>query len=95
MMKISASEQVQSWLTGLPPVTKHRVRLALRGLAKGRGDIKGLIGPLTGFNRIRVGGLRIIFRQISAKDIQLEYANNRDVIYELYREILASKVSPR
>jgi hypothetical protein len=95
MMKISASEQVQSWLTGLPPVTKHRVRLALRGLAKGRGDIKGLIGPLTGFNRLRVGGLRIIIRQISAKEIQLEYANNRDVIYELYREILASKVSPR
>jgi hypothetical protein len=85
---------VQSWLTGLPPVTKHRVRLPLRGLAKGRGDIKGLIGPLTGFNRLRVGGLRIIIRQISAKEIQLEYANNRDVIYELYREILASKVSP-
>ncbi|MEI6071877.1 MAG: hypothetical protein WCS31_08790 [Verrucomicrobiae bacterium] len=94
MMKISASEQVQSWLSALPPETKHRVRLALRGLARGRGDIKGLLGPLTGFNRLRVGGLRIIYRQTRAREILLEYANNRDVIYELYREILSSK-SPR
>ena len=27
------------------------------------------------------------------KEIRLEYANNRDVIYELYREILAAKAS--
>ena len=93
-MKISASEQVQSWLSGLPPETKHRVRLALRSLARGRGDIKGLIGPLTGFNRLRVGGLRIIYRQTHAREIRLEYADNRDVIYELYREILKSKSSP-
>ena len=93
-MKISASEQVRIWLAGLPPETKRRVRLALRGLERGRGDIKGMIGPLAGFNRLRVGGLRIIYRQTSARQIQLEYANNRDVIYELYREILASK-SPR
>ncbi|MFZ4716699.1 MAG: type II toxin-antitoxin system RelE family toxin [Chthoniobacterales bacterium] len=91
MMKISASEQVQSWLAGLPPETKRRVRLALRGLARGRGDIKGLIGPLTGFNRLRIGGLRIIFRQTSPREILLEYANNRDVIYELYQEILSSR----
>ena len=93
-MKISASEQVQCWLAGLPPETKHRVRLALRGLARGRGDIKGLIGPLTGFNRLRIGGLRIIYRQVRAREIRLEYANNRDVVYELYREILSLK-SPR
>lgn len=94
MMKISASEQVQAWLAGLPPETKRRVRLALRGLGRGRGNIKGLIGPLAGFNRLRVGGLRIIYRQTRAREIRLEYANNRDVIYELYREILSAK-SPR
>lgn len=93
MMKISASEQVQTWLAGLPPETKHRVRLALRGLSRGRGDIKGLLGPLTGFNRLRIGGLRIIYRQPHPREIRLEYANNRDVIYELYRGILASKAS--
>jgi len=90
-MKISASEQVQSWLTGLPPESKHRVRLALRALTRGRGDIKGLTGPLAGFNRLRIGGLRIIYQQTSTREIRLEYANNRDVIYELYREILATR----
>jgi mRNA-degrading endonuclease RelE of RelBE toxin-antitoxin system len=89
-MRISASEQVQAWLLGLPPQTKRRVRLALRGLARGRGDIKGLIGPLAGYNRLRIGGLRIIYRQVQAQEICLEHANTRDVIYELYQDILAS-----
>jgi len=87
-MKISASEQVAGWLCALPPQTKHRVRLGLRDLAKGKGDIKGLQGPLEGFNRLRIGGLRIIHRQISGKEILLEYANTRDAVYELYERIL-------
>ncbi|MCF7676038.1 MAG: hypothetical protein K9N23_07275 [Akkermansiaceae bacterium] len=91
MIKISASDQVASWLCGLPPQAKRRVRLALRGLAKGRGDVKGLQGPLEGFNRLRVGGLRIIYRQISGRDILLEYANTRDAVYELYEQILANR----
>ena len=88
MMKISASEQVANWLCGLPPEGKHRVRIALRGLAAGRGDVKALQGPLEGFNRLRVGGRRIIYRQISPDRILLEYANTRDVIYELFEGIL-------
>ena len=54
-------------------------------------DIKGLQGPLEGFNRLRIGGLRIIFRQISGNDIQLEYANTRDAVYELYEQILENR----
>ena len=73
-MKISASDQVASWLTSLPPQTKRRVRLALRALAKGKGDIKGLQGSLEGFNCLRVGGIRIIYRQIFGQEILLEYA---------------------
>ena len=65
--------------------------MALRGLAKGRGDIKGLQGPLEGFNRLRVGGLRIIYRQISGRKILLEYANTRDAVYELYEQILENR----
>jgi mRNA-degrading endonuclease RelE of RelBE toxin-antitoxin system len=87
-MKISASEQVAAWLIGLPPQTKHRVRLALRGLAKGQGDIKALQGSLEGFNRLRIGGLRIVYRQISSREILLEYASTRDVIYELFEQLL-------
>ncbi|MEX1048663.1 MAG: hypothetical protein WED15_03980 [Akkermansiaceae bacterium] len=91
MMQISAFDQVAAWLCGLPPQTKHRVRLALLGLTKGRGDIKGLQGPLEGFNRLRIGGLRIIYRQISGNEIRLEYANTRDAVYELYEQILENR----
>ena len=90
-MKISASDQVATWLCGLPPQAKHRVRLALRGLARGKGDIMGLQGPLEGFNRLRIGGLRIIHRQISGNEIRLEYANTRDAVYELYEQILENR----
>ena len=88
-MKISASEQVAAWLTALPPQTKTRVRTALRALAKGKGDIKGLQGDLEGFSRLRIGGIRILHRQVSVREIRLEYANTRDVVYEMFRQLLA------
>jgi mRNA-degrading endonuclease RelE of RelBE toxin-antitoxin system len=88
-MKISASDQVAAWLTALPPQTKKRVRSALRALAAGKGDIKGLQGDLEGFSRLRIGGIRILHRQISAREIRLEYANTRDVVYEMFRQMLA------
>jgi mRNA-degrading endonuclease RelE of RelBE toxin-antitoxin system len=90
-MKISASDQVATWLTALPPQTKKRVRTALRSLARGRGDIKGLQGDLEGFSRLRIGGIRILFRQTSAREFRLEYANTRDVVYEMFRQFLAAQ----
>ena len=90
-MKISASEQVAAWLIALPPQTKKRVRSALRNLARGHGDIKGLQGDLEGFSRLRIGGIRVLYRQISARELRLEYANTRDVVYELFRQFLASQ----
>lgn len=88
-MKISASDQVAAWLTALPPQTKKRVRAAMRSLAAGKGDIKGLQGDLEGFSRLRIGGIRILHRQVSAREIRLEYANTRDVVYEMFRQLLA------
>ena len=79
------------WLVALPPHPKRRVRSALRDLAKGKGDIKGLQGSLEGFNRLRIGGMRIIFRQVSGKEILLEYGNTRDADYELYEQILENR----
>lgn len=90
-MKISASDSVAAWLTALPPQSKHRVRLALRALEHGRGDVKHLIGPLEGFCRLRVGGLRIIYRQVSGREIRLEYANTRDVVYETFLQLLEER----
>lgn len=87
-MKVSASEQVQGWLTSLPPETKHKVRLGLRQLAQSKGDIKSIAPPLDGFNRLRIGSLRIIYRQTSRTEIRLEYANSRDRVYETFQQIV-------
>jgi mRNA-degrading endonuclease RelE of RelBE toxin-antitoxin system len=92
-MKISASEQVQEWLIALAPERKRRVRAALRALAKGKGDLQALQGSLEGFHRLRVGGMRIIYRQTAREEIRLEYANTRDVVYELFQRYLDETAS--
>ena len=91
MMKTSASEQVAHWLAALPPESKKRVRLALRELEKGRGDIRALQKELEGWCRVRIGGVRIIFRTLPGKIIRLEYADTRDVVYENFLEVLHRK----
>jgi mRNA-degrading endonuclease RelE of RelBE toxin-antitoxin system len=87
-MKISASEQVQGWLVALPPETNKRVRVALRRLEKGRGDIKALHSELEGFCRLRIDGLRIVYSQHRGQIIRLEYADSRDVVYETFLKVL-------
>jgi mRNA-degrading endonuclease RelE of RelBE toxin-antitoxin system len=86
-MRISASDQVAAWLRNLPPESKRRVRAALRGLERWRGDIKPLRGDLEGFYRLRVGGYRIVCRMISRTVVQLEYADTCDVVYEAFRQL--------
>ncbi|HEY1718393.1 MAG TPA: hypothetical protein VGH42_08900 [Verrucomicrobiae bacterium] len=90
-MKISASEQVQAWLVALPPDTKKRVRLSLRGLEHGAGDIKALQGGLAGFNRLRIGGLRVVFSQKPGRILRLEYADSRDVVYENFLRVIEAR----
>jgi mRNA-degrading endonuclease RelE of RelBE toxin-antitoxin system len=87
MMRISASEQVAEWLTRLAPEAKRRVRGAVRNLESWRGDIAPLHGELEGFYRLRIGGYRIVFRVMPRQMIRLEYADTRDVVYEVFRQL--------
>jgi len=86
-MKISASEQVAEWLSRLAPEPKRRVRAALRNLQAWRGDIAPLQGELEGFFRLRIGGYRIVFRVMPRQMIRSEYADTRDVVYEVFRQL--------
>ena len=87
MMKISASEQVAEWLSRLAPEPKRRVRAALKNLETWLGDIAPLHGELEGFYRLRIGGYRIVFRVMPGQTIRLEYADTRDVVYEVLRQL--------
>ena len=86
-MKISASEQVAEWLSRLAPEPKRRVRAALKNLETWLGDIAPLHGELEGFYRLRIGGYRIVFRVMLGQTIRLEYADTRDVVYEVLRQL--------
>jgi mRNA-degrading endonuclease RelE of RelBE toxin-antitoxin system len=86
-MKISASEQVVAWLSRLAPEPKRRVRVALKNLETWRGDIAPLHGELEGFYRLRIGGYRVVFRVMPRRMIRLEYADTRDVAYEVFRQL--------
>ena len=90
-MKISASEQVQLWLAGLPPQTKRRVRTALKGLlASSRDlDLKALRRELEGFYRLRVGEHRIVYHLATKQTIRLDYVDLREEVYEAFRRLRA------
>jgi len=93
-MKISASEQVQLWLQGLPPEPRGRVRRALKDLARGRArnlDLRPLRRDLEGFYRLRVGDYRIVYHLEPGRHIRLDYADIRDVVYDVFRTLRALK----
>ena len=94
-MRISASEQVQNWLSGLSPDVKRRVRAALRSLErsdKGR-DIKALRSELDGFYRLRVGGYRIVYHIEAGQMIRLDCADLREEVYEAFMRLRALRES--
>jgi mRNA-degrading endonuclease RelE of RelBE toxin-antitoxin system len=63
------------------------VRVALRNLETWRGDIAPLHGELEGFYRLRIGGYRVVFRVMPRQMIRVEYADTRDVVYEVLRQL--------
>lgn len=91
-MRISASEPVQLWLQGLPPGTKQRVRRELKALAGGRAarlDVQPLRRELEGFYRLRIGDYRIVYHLEPGPMIRLDYADIRDVVYDVFRQLRA------
>ncbi len=94
-MRISASEQVQTWLCGLPPQTKRRVRESLRGLAASAPhlDLKPLRAELEGFYRLRVGDYRIVYHLELDRVVRLDYADLREEVYEAFKRLRALRES--
>jgi mRNA interferase RelE/StbE len=93
-MTIKPSVQVAEFLRSLPPEAPRRLRLAIRSLAQGRGDIKALEGNLGGYWRLRVGSYRVIFWQ-STTVLECVYAERRSIIYEIFAEELRRKLADK
>ena len=83
-MKVRVSEQILARLRTLHPDHRKSVRVALRELAKGRGDVKELAGRLAGFYRLRIGSYRIVYRY-QEKRVEAIFLEQRSIVYELFR----------
>src|SRR5262249_34433851 len=93
--RVEVSEQVFRYVQSLAPESRREVRLATRGLARGRGDVRPLEGELADFSRLRVGAHRIIFHsEIHERErlIRCDHAERRSVVYEVFAEILQSRL---
>ena len=94
-MRIRLSEQVANFLRGLAPEPRRKMRLALKALAKGRGDIKALEGALRHYSRLRVASYRVILFYRNANNIECVFAERRSIIYEIFEEALRERLGRR
>lgn len=85
-MKIELSGQVVNYLQSFAPAPRRTLRLAIRGLPEGKGDIRYLSGRLSEYQRLRVSHHRIIFKR-SPTRIDCLFAERRDVVYQIFEKI--------
>lgn len=88
MISVRIQREVLDYLKKLPPQPRHALRVAIKDLARERGDIRSLTDDLEGFQRLRVGSHRVIFEYGMTKGrrtITCIFAGPRKWIYEVFQ----------
>jgi len=88
MISVRIQEEVLDYLLKLPPQPRHRLKEAIKALAKESGDIKPLTEEIEGFLRLRVGSYRVIFEYEmidGERTITCVFAGSRRWIYEVFQ----------
>ena len=91
--KIRAGRPVEDFLKALAPEPRRTLRQALKNLADDKGDVKLLEERLSGFWRLRVGKVRVIYEIKTVggtRVIFCFYANYRSIVYVILEQLLAS-----
>ena len=91
MITIRVQDEVLDYLRRVSPQPRHALRMAIKGLAEEKGDIKSLTDKLEGFYRLRVGSHRVIFEYEIIDDrrgITCILAGPREWIYEVFQSRL-------
>ena len=92
--KIRVEAQVEAFVKSLAPDPRRRLRLAIRGLADGRGDTKSLEGNLADYCRLSVTGYRVIYKERSERGgrvIDCVFAERRALVYEIFARLLTEQ----
>jgi len=88
MISVRIQEEVLDYLRKLPPQPRHRLKEAIKALAKESGDIKALTEEIEGFLLLRVGSYRVIFEYEmidGERTITCVFDGSRRWIYEAFQ----------
>lgn len=87
--QIRPARQVIEFTSALPPAGRARCKRALAGLADWNGNIVPLqSAALCGYYRLRVESSRFIFAVKPGLRVEVVYANERALVYQLFEQLL-------
>ena len=95
MTEILVSDPVEAFVKALAPDPRTALRVAIRALESGAGDLKSLEGELLGWTRLRVMTYRVIYKErweAGERIIDCVFANRRSVVYEMFKELLRNQI---
>jgi mRNA interferase RelE/StbE len=92
-VKVEVSAQVIDFIRRQAPEPRRRLRQALKELARDKGDIRALEGPLDGYCRLRVNAYRIIFCYSERGSIQCVFAERRSIVYEVFAQAFSERLA--
>jgi mRNA-degrading endonuclease RelE of RelBE toxin-antitoxin system len=90
--RVELREQVRRHYETLGLTYRREVKLALKGLSAGRGEIRALEAPLEGYHRLKIGSHRLIFRHAEGGRIICVYMNTRKLVYEIFEDEVARRI---
>ena len=93
--KVDVSPQVVGFVKSLAPDPRRKLTQAIKSLAGDRGEIKRIEGRLEGYSRLRVSGIRVIFREVyrnGERVIDCVFAEKRSIVYDLFIQITAEEI---
>ena len=82
--QIQIGPHVRAFQATLGLQHRRAVKHAIRELAFDRGDIRALRDELSGWQRLKIGHYRLIFRYTEGRIIQCVYLNERKLVYEIF-----------
>src|SRR3989442_12073216 len=96
--KMEVDAQVKDFVRPLAPVPRRALTQAMKGLSRNTGDRKLLEGKLAGYHRLRVSGYRVIYAEKSQRGervIHCLFAERRNVVYELFQQMLIEELGQK
>ena len=83
---------MEDFIRKLAPEPRRRLIRSLKGFPAG--DTKALEGKLSGYNRLREGGFRIIYADMvknGVRTFDCIFAERRSIVYDLFEQLIAEQ----